>query len=106
MADKYGIEDEGIARFIFSKLRQIWLWSPTRRRALNRAKVGVNKFLCQGCGGTFAKADVSVDHIEPIGAFTTWDAYIRRLFCSIDNLQVLCKDNCHKSKTKKERRKR
>jgi len=48
---------------------------------------------------------VQVDHIipviDPATGFTTWDAFIERLFCDRDNLQVLC-TSCHDIKTKEE----
>lgn len=47
-----------------------------------------------------------VDHIEPVvnpeTGFTTWDEYIERLFCEVDNLQVLC-GKCHDEKSMQER---
>jgi hypothetical protein len=33
--------------------------------------------------------------------FLSWDIFIERLFCGIENLQILCSE-CHKVKTKKE----
>lgn len=54
---------------------------------------------CNGCNGVFPKAQVQVDHIIPVGFTKTWDDYIERLYCEIENLQVLCK-KCHKKKTK------
>jgi len=45
-----------------------------------------------------------VDHIEPavpVTGWTTWDDYIERLFCEIENLQLLCKE-CHDLKSKEE----
>ena len=62
-------------------------------------------FKCAICGGTFTSTNVEVDHINPIigsRGFTTWDDFIERLYCSIENLQVLCTP-CHKEKTKRER---
>lgn len=74
------------------------------------------RWKCAGCGKTFtapeskkkraakegvdvkdvsrASKDVSVDHISPaidvyLG-FQDWLTYFQRLFCSVDNLQVLC----------------
>ncbi|CAB5222032.1 HNHc domain containing protein, partial [uncultured Caudovirales phage] len=50
--------------------------------------------------------DVEVDHIKPVidpkKGFTTWDDYIKRLFCTEDNMQTLCKP-CHLAKTKLEK---
>ena len=47
---------------------------------------------------------MSVDHKEPIGKLTTWDEFIKRLFCEKENLQALCKQ-CHLIKTNKEKKK-
>ena len=50
--------------------------------------------------------DAVVDHIEPVVdpliGFTTWDSYIERMFCEVDNLQVICHD-CHEMKCAEER---
>ena len=42
--------------------------------------------------------NVHVDHIEPVGSYKDWNTYIEKLFCSEDNLQILCLA-CHKEKT-------
>jgi 5-methylcytosine-specific restriction endonuclease McrA len=54
-------------------------------------------------------AEVDVDHIIPVGRFPQWpfgrgelEDWITRLFCDVENLQVLCKP-CHKLKCKEER---
>lgn len=51
--------------------------------------------------------NVFVDHISPIidrnVGFVSWDDVINRMFCEIDNLQVLCRD-CHDRKTADERK--
>ena len=65
-------------------------------------------YKCAKCKKLFTSTNVQVDHIEPIvgpDGFTTWDNFIERLFCPIDNLQVLCTE-CHSAKTKKERKKK
>ena len=63
-------------------------------------------YLCNYCNEDFPAKEVQVDHInpvvDPITGFTTWDDYIKRLFCDKANLQVLC-TTCHKEKSKKER---
>lgn len=45
---------------------------------------------------------VQIDHITPIAINSeSWDDYINRLLCPVEELQVLCKA-CHKIKTKEE----
>jgi 5-methylcytosine-specific restriction endonuclease McrA len=49
--------------------------------------------------------NVSVDHINPVvdvGGFVDWNEFISRLYCELDNLQLLCKQ-CHDLKSKNER---
>lgn len=87
---------------IIASLRKIWLYSPERREAKKKAKRG-KEYLCACCKKTYLK--VSVDHIDPVGTFTSWDAFINRLFCSVENLQILCK-GCHDAKTLHERNER
>lgn len=64
-------------------------------------------YKCAHCGQLFSKPDINVDHIIPIGKGTYNDisdahAYFSLVYCSYDNLQILCKDKCHKVKTKRE----
>ena len=65
------------------------------------------EFQCAECGGFFMGKDVQVDHIipviDPVKGFETYDIYVERLFCSIDNLQVLCRYD-HKGKTDAEKK--
>lgn len=53
--------------------------------------------------------NVQVDHIKPVidpkKGFTSWDDMIERMFCEEEGLQVLCND-CHRRKTKDERKRR
>jgi 5-methylcytosine-specific restriction endonuclease McrA len=59
------------------------------------------KFLCNSCKKLYSALEVEVDHIEEVGSFTgDWNEYIDRLFCPMENLQVLCKE-CHKIKTER-----
>ena len=93
---------------IRSALRKIWLWSPVRREALKRAKVGgvAKTWRCEWC--KLWTNEPEVDHILPVGstpgargadAAATWDDLIRRMFCSAEGLRVLCR-YCHQAKTK------
>lgn len=95
--------------FIKSILRsgsQRW---PPKYKVLNEAKRGkkINEatgrmaehYECAGCGSHFPAKCVVVDHIlpvVPIDGFTSWDDVIYRMFCPVENLQVLCKE-CHKN---------
>ena len=92
--------------------------------AKNRAKVGPAIFKCEQCGqlmydGNSQKSfdknkeiydnliweTPDLDHnppvVEPKRGFVTWDEYLDRLFCSPDNLTVLCKA-CHKGVSREE----
>lgn len=63
-------------------------------------------YRCAECKQLFVAADVQVDHIEPVvdpkKGFVSWDSFINRIFCEIENLQVLCKAD-HKIKTSLEK---
>lgn len=66
------------------------------------------RFKCAKCGGLFPRKEVQVDHIVPVvgeEGFTTWDDFIKRLFCDVANLQVIC-DSCHCQKSAAERKAR
>jgi len=62
--------------------------------------------LCASCNQVFPETTCAVDHIQPVVdpyvGFQGWDTLIERLFCEVDNLQVLCKP-CHDRKTKREK---
>ena len=61
---------------------------------------------CAKCGEGFPEKLTQVDHISPVVdptiGFNGWDDFIERLFCEVDNLQVLCKP-CHQIKTNEEK---
>ena len=62
-------------------------------------------YRCAKCKKAYVQKSVQVDHITPVvlkNKPSSWDVYVKRLFCEKENLQVLCK-TCHKVKTKKER---
>ena len=105
--------------FIFSTLRAGMRRYPPKYEALAKAKAGkmINKatgrkaehYACNKCNGFFVKKDVQVDHrrpvVSPSTGFRDWNEYIPRLFCTMANLQVLCKP-CHKDKTLREKKRR
>lgn len=62
-------------------------------------------FRCAMCGSDHPVKEMAIDHIEPIigvEGFIDWDTTIERALCEKDGFQVLCKDPCHKLKTKME----
>lgn len=108
---------EGRVRsFITSTIRSGFRRWPEKFEVLKEAFIrkGVNPntgrvaslYQCATCKKEFSSKDVQVDHIEPVvdpkEGFKTWDEFISRLFCSKENLQVLCKE-CHKIKSNEER---
>lgn len=91
-------------------------WAPFSD-CLKEARVVRGEYLCNGCkeqvpasiviDGKRVKNAI-VDHIKPVIdpeiGFVSWDSFIERLFCEMDNLQVLCY-KCHTEKTNDERAK-
>jgi 5-methylcytosine-specific restriction endonuclease McrA len=96
--------------FIRSGLRQKsrW-WKPITECKLKakRTYKGTNKrqkfeYKCATCNNWFPEKQINVDHIIPAGSLNCAQdlpGFVERLFCEIDNLQVLCSD-CHNEKTK------
>lgn len=96
--------------FIRSALRQKsrW-WKPILqcKMAARRPYKGPNKrqrfeYRCASCERWFQEKKINVDHICPAGSLNSAQdlpGFVERLFCEIDNLQVLC-EKCHDSKTK------
>jgi 5-methylcytosine-specific restriction endonuclease McrA len=99
--------------FIRSGLRQkSRFWKPitqckmSSRRAykgpLKRQKF---EYQCNECGEWFPEKKINVDHIKPAGSLNCANdlpGFVERLFCEVDNLQVLC-TTCHDFKTKNEK---
>ena len=117
--------DSKFRSFIINLLRQgTYKWK-ARGEAQKLARIHSATFQCNTCGdGIYTgkktlelaikglKVDVEVrvgkikvDHIDPVvgvEGFISWDEYIPKMFCDIDNLQIQC-DECHKYKSKIER---
>ena len=99
--------------FIRSGLRQKsrW-WKPITQCKLNakRDYTGPNKrqkfeYQCNSCKKWFADKNINVDHIHPAGSLNCANdlpGFVERLFCEVDNLQVLC-TGCHNVKTQNEK---
>jgi 5-methylcytosine-specific restriction endonuclease McrA len=111
--------DARFRSFVTSALRAASRRWPPKFKALKEAFVGrkTNKktgklamhYKCAKCKKHFVAADVQVDHVLPVVdpkvGFIGWDSFIDRIFCEIENLQVLCKP-CHKVKTEEEKSER
>ena len=104
----------GFFGFLRSNIRHASSKYPPIREAkvlARRPYQGDNKrmkweYQCAECKGWFKDGDTVVDHIIPAGSLKGWEdiaAFCQRLFCSIDGLQVLCKE-CHAKKTEHERK--
>lgn len=108
--------------FILSMLRRNFRKYPAYSQCLNNAKVvrmipskkSKKKlrrvfYICAVCKKEFSIKNVAIDHInavvDPKVGFIDFNTYIERLYCSIDNLQVLCKSH-HQEKTNKENKQR
>lgn len=106
--------------WVVSLLRRGTMKFPPRNEALRAAKTGkkINEktgrmaqhYQCAGCLQEFPAKGVVADHISPViepeVGFIDWNTYIVRMFCSVENLQVLCnngENSCHHKKTKQER---
>lgn len=99
--------------FIRAALRQKsrW-WKPiSQAKAKSRRTYkGANKrqryeYQCNECKDWFPEKKINVDHIEPVGALNCaadLPGFVERLFCEIDNLQVLC-TQCHDIKSKEDK---
>jgi 5-methylcytosine-specific restriction endonuclease McrA len=99
--------------FIRSALRQkSRFWKPIMecKRKSRKPYQGPNKrqkfeYQCNQCKGWFPEKKINVDHIVPAGSLNCANdlpGFVERLFCEVDNLQVLC-TTCHDVKTKKEK---
>ncbi len=111
--------DSRFRSFVTSALRAASRRWPPKYKALKEAFVGrkTNKktgklamhYKCAECKKQFVAADVQVDHVLPVVdpkvGFVSWDMFIDRIFCEIENLQVMCKP-CHKVKTELEKAER
>ena len=99
--------------FIRSGLRQKsrW-WKPIAecKAKAKRAYKGPLKrqkfeYQCNQCKNWFPDKKINVDHICPAGSLNSAQdlpGFIERLFCEVDDLQVLC-ETCHNAKTKSEK---
>ncbi len=104
--------------WIISLLRRGTMKYPPRNEALRAAKTEkkINEktgrmaqhYRCAGCKEEFPAKGVQVNHVDPVigdSGFIDWDTYIERMFCPVENLNVLCR-TCHDVKSAQERKDR
>ena len=105
--------EPGFWGFIRSALRQKSRWWKPIALAKTKARrpyKGPNnrqkyEYQCNHCKKWFPEKEIEVDHIIPSGTLKTaadLPGFVERLFCEVDNLQVLCFE-CHSIKTDKEK---
>lgn len=81
-------------------IRKVWHWCYAKKLATARATSHKDGFpRCESCNRKAPK--IFIDHIVPVGSLD--EGFIKRLFCSSEGLQALCKA-CHQAKTNEERR--
>lgn len=106
---------------VLSALRRLSRRWPPYNEVLNRQKTEIFipskkgkpmrrvKYTCEGCQVSVGRKECAVDHISPVvdpdTGFIDYQTFIDRLFCPVENLQVLC-EACHGIKTKQENAKR
>jgi 5-methylcytosine-specific restriction endonuclease McrA len=64
------------------------------------------EYQCAECSNWFPDKKINVDHIIPAGSLNNakdLPGFVERLFCEVDNLQVLC-SGCHDKKTANEKK--
>ena len=106
-------------------IRKVYsMYDPNKKAAIEKATVrvyGRNKdgsesksyrvyVQCSKCAELCAKGEYDVDHINPVGKSPVFpyetgelETWIKRLFCPLGNLQILCKP-CHKAKCYNEKK--
>jgi 5-methylcytosine-specific restriction endonuclease McrA len=92
-----------MVREVMMKVRRERPWFKTDGSQAAKPRV---EYLCSVCGEWYMGKDIQVDHkdpvVDPAIGFVNWDTFISRLFCDVNNLAVICK-NDHKAKTDSEK---
>lgn len=104
--------------WIMKGLRRLASSFPNKAEVLKAACVGKKRntqtgrmaahYICAECNDIYPKNMVQIDHIDPVvpvEGWRSWDDTVKRLFCTVDGLQVLCR-NCHSIKSIGENAKR
>lgn len=102
-------EEFNFINHCMKRIRGNWNHTPNAILAKELARQENGQYKCSKCLDCFSDKLVQVDHIEPVisvvDGFVSLDEYAKRMFCSVNNLTVLCKP-CHKIKTKNEQEQR
>ena len=83
-------------------LRSSFMRSRARGNTVKRNRISRGLYKCEECGHEGKVREFNVDHIVPVMECQDWNKIVAR-FWDEDNLQLLCKE-CHKVKTKDDRR--
>lgn len=101
--------DARFRAFVVGALRQASNRWPPKYTVRKEAKVAYGTYMCAGYKAEPHKArakDIKADHIDPVvdpaTGFTTYDTFIKRLFCEKEGFQMLCID-CHQKKSNDEK---
>ena len=88
-------------------------WAPIKEAKLSNRrpykgpkKLQKYEYQCNHCKQWFAEKHINVDHIVGAGSLNCYQdlpGFVERLFCEVDNLQVLC-ETCHNLKTQSEKK--
>jgi 5-methylcytosine-specific restriction endonuclease McrA len=108
--------DAAFWSFIRSALRQKSRWWKPISQAKAKAKRSYKgplkrqkfEYQCAVCSNWYPDKEINVDHIIPAGTLRCANdlpGFVERLFCEVDNLQVLC-ETCHNKKTQDEKSKK
>lgn len=89
------------------KLNQSRREVPRYKNDGTRAKKNAVQRQCEVCGNWVGSTKLVVDHIVPVvsveDGYQNLQEFSDRLCCPIENLQRICKDPCHSTKTQAER---
>ncbi len=84
--------------------------SSVRKQCLANAKVqvdGIDKWTCNVCQNSFAQSEIACDHKDPISNTVPQNleefiTCVSKTEVPLDMLQIICRHNCHKLKTRHE----
>jgi hypothetical protein len=87
---------------LVAAIRKVWRYSPMRKEALERTKVGVKANRCENCEEIFNIKLVEVHHTKSMHGWKTYDELIDKMLCHSTELKVLC-ERCHRYENAKQK---